>query len=316
MPTYNFKKELKLYVVKDNVKYDLDIYPDITFSQTFNETSVPVKTLHAQFDMFEQASITKANPANFNFTVPISRDREFGLILDLLLNYDNSTEAILQAPDYYVEMNTGIYKLEMAVIESAVFQISRNQILTLTCSGSARKLVKNVTSIPGAFAAKTASRSFTSPNALEIRINDIVKTSIMSVSLELTNNVEWVDFSTLQDSLNVTASETSMFPEAFVVSSRVLSGNIQQYVTDETEDAAQTWEIGSTLEIRTGATSDTYLIAVEIPEVVFTNRLDLQEMLMQTYDFRMISAPSDISTLIQLVQLAGILGNYTIWAAF
>ncbi len=316
MAIYNFKKELKLYVVKDGTKHRLDVYPDISFSQTFNETSVPVKTLHTQYSMFEQASITKANPANFNFTIPVSRKLQFSVILDLFLNYaSNSSEVTLQTADFYVEMNTDIFKIEKAVIESAVFQIVRNQLITLNCSGTARKLSR-VESIPEIGAIFDYSDfDYTSPNALEIKIDDVVKSNISNISLELRNNVDWVEYSTLQESLNVSSASDTQYPEAFVVSGRTLSGNVQQYVTDENVDTVNTWSTGSSFEVRTGKLDEPWLIDITIPQIVFTNRSELQELLMQSFDFRMVSNPTDMSEIIQVVQLTSSLSSYGIWAA-
>ena len=47
MPSYNFKREAQLFVVQGGNRYRIDI-SEINFSQTFAESSYPVKTLHAQ----------------------------------------------------------------------------------------------------------------------------------------------------------------------------------------------------------------------------------------------------------------------------
>ncbi len=73
MPVYNFKKKVKFFVVIDGLRYQIEINPDVSFSQTFNEEQRKVKTLHDPKNMFDRASITNASPANFNFTESVVR---------------------------------------------------------------------------------------------------------------------------------------------------------------------------------------------------------------------------------------------------
>ncbi len=318
MAIYNFKKELKLYIVYAGLKYPLDIYPDITFSQTFSETAVPVKTLHSQTDMFENAVITKANPANFSFTTPILLDGDINIVLQLLADYDTtSTEATLKTADLYVEMNTGVYKLEKAVFEQGTFQIQRNQFITVSVTGTAKKLQEHVGAIPGTLTPRlSGTGGYAAPTSLEIKIGSNIQTNISSVSLELANNVQWVDYTTLQNSLGISSASQSMTPEAFVVGSRTFSGNVQQYVTDETDGNVSTWEIGQPLYIRTGNLNSAWLLDVELPSIVYTKRPDLQDLLMQSYDFRLNSNPTSMAEVIKYLRTSSNLGEYSgIWAA-
>ena len=75
MPSYNFKRESQVFIVSGGLRYKLDVQ-DISFSQTFSEQSYPVKTLHAQNDVFEGSIINKANAATFSFTIPALRQKE------------------------------------------------------------------------------------------------------------------------------------------------------------------------------------------------------------------------------------------------
>lgn len=302
MAIYNFKKETKLYVVRNGLRYNLEIYPDVNYSQTFNETSVPVKTLHSQFDMFENAVITRANPANFNFTIPIILESDMNIVFDMLLDYDTtSVEATLKTADLYVESNSEVYKLEKAVIESGVFQISNTAILTLNVSGTARKLSKHTGVIPGALQARSSNRSYTRINKFEVSIGGVLQTAVTSVNLEVRNNVTWVDFTTLQNSSVISDALGSivMLPEAFVVGTRQLSGLVQMYVTDENNARAQTASVGSPMAIRAGSLGSAYTLDVDIPAAVYTNRVGLEDLLVQTFDFRMISNPAALNTVIK-----------------
>jgi hypothetical protein len=317
MSVYNFKKDLKLYVVRNDLRYILDIYPDISFSQTLSETSVPVKTLHSQRDMFENAVITKANPANFSFTIPLMVESDMDVVLNLLMDYDATTpDATIGSADLYVEMNSETYKLEKAVIESGTFQIVRNQLITLNVSGTAKKLCKYTSSIPGTLQARSGTHTYSAPTALEIKLGSTIKTNVSSISLEIKNEVQWVDFTTLQNSLAITNASGMMYPEAFVVTSRTLSGNVQQYVTNSTDGTPIDWEIGQSLGIRVGNLNADWVLEILIPSIVYTKRIDLQELLMQSYDYRMNYSPNSLTDVIKRFSTVHNLGFYTgIWAA-
>jgi len=296
MAIYNFKREAKLYIVQNGLRYLIDLYPDLTFSQTFNETSVPVKTLHSQYDMFESAVITKANPANFNFTIPILLDSDLDIVLRLLRDY-SSSGATLDTADLYIEVNSEIYKLEKAVIETGVFQFVMNSPLTLNVSGTASKLSKHTGAIPGALQARSVERRFTRISSMSVLLRSVAQPYITAVTLELKNSVQWVDNATLQNSIGISSASGSIYPEAFVVSGRVLSGTVQQYVTDETNSNVNSWSTTAPLTIQ--VKSDTSnVLTFTLPSVVFTNRLDVQEIFVQSYDFRLNSRPANMANLI------------------
>ncbi|RZK44450.1 MAG: hypothetical protein EOO61_03770, partial [Hymenobacter sp.] len=150
MAIYNFKKDTKVYIVRGANRYTLDVYPDFNFSQTFDETAVPVKTLHSQFDMAENAVITKANPANFNFTVPILYENDLNIVFDLLLDYETGVpEATLKTADIYFANSSEIYKIEKCAFESGVFQLQNSAVITISLSGTGKKLSKYTGTIPG-----------------------------------------------------------------------------------------------------------------------------------------------------------------------
>lgn len=299
MTTYNFKRDSKVYVVYGGLRYNLDVYPDLSFSQTFNETNVPVKTLHSQYNMFEKAVITRANPANFNFTVPLLYETDLQILLNLLTNYNTaSNEATVKSADIYVETNTEVYKLEKAVFETGTFTIARDSIIVLSLAGSARKLSKYTDTIPGTLQPRT-TRTYSLTSALRVQLGGDVLSSIAGISIELQNGIQWVDYTTLHNSIGITGASDTMYPEVFVVGTRVLSGNIQQYVTNETNDTVNTWEIGVPLNIKVGNSSSQYLLEFDIPSIVYTNRLDTQELYTQSFDFRMDSSPTDVSQVIK-----------------
>ena len=74
--SHSFLRESKLYIVYGGNQYRIFTTTAISFSQTFAEDSYPVKTLHDQSKMFEGSTITKANQANFSFTVPLTIEKD------------------------------------------------------------------------------------------------------------------------------------------------------------------------------------------------------------------------------------------------
>ena len=315
MPSYNFKKETKLYIVtSEGYSYAVQILPDFSVSQTFSESEVKVRTLHEPQKLFDDAVITKANPANFNFTVPLiyetSNSFIFKLVRDLTSSYS------LNNFDLYIGGAAGLFKLEKAVLETATFQINRNSLLTLALAGTARKLTPFNGAVPGITASLTTGSTYVIPNAVEIMLDSSVKTNIVGVTLELTNKVTWLDFTTLQDSINASSYSGTMYPQEYVLEGRTLSGNIQQYITNLNIDNVNNWANHIPLRIRTGDSSSKWLLDVNIPSIVFTNRLEVQDIYTQSYDFRMTSSPTDMSSVISYLTLDQNLGQHTaIWAA-
>lgn len=304
MAVYNLKRELKLYIVRNGLRYALDIYPDISFSQTLSETAVPVKTLHTQKNMFEQAVITKANPANFNFTVPVLRETDLDIALSMLLDYDDaSSEATVTSADLYVEMNSEIYKLEKAVMQSGVFSITRNELMVINFSGTAKRLTKFTGAYPGVLQARSATTTYNAPNVLTVTLGGVVQTNINSLSVEVKNNVTWIDYTTLQNSLAIQDASGTQVPEAFVVTNRVLSGNLQQYTTDTTAGLPTDWSTTTSLRIQAGNTLSAMVLDINIPSIVYTKRIDLQDFMMQSFDWRMNYNPAKLSDVVQHLHL-------------
>lgn len=308
MPFYTFKRNCKVYIVA-NIdgtlkKYKLEIYPDLSFSQTFDEQAINVKTLHDQDAMFEGAVINRANPANFKFTILLKNSMDHITVGNLLTMEnplrDGSYEA-LYSSDLYIDTGVDIFKLEKAVFERGTYQIQRDALVTVSIQGTARKLSRFATTgtaIPGTVSSTTASVGAIIPRAVQVELDAVALANIAAVTLELTNNVEWLNYDTLHKSLNVIAPSDTMYPEAFVVSSKTLSGTIQQYLTDMNQSRANTWSTNSLLNIRVGDLGPTWFFEVEMPGVVFTNRLDMQEALYQVYDFRMVANPTSLTTVL------------------
>lgn len=308
MPAYHFKQNCKVYTVSSVngtlQRHKLDVYPDLSFSQTFDEQAINVKTLHDQDAMFEDAVINKANPANFNFTILLKNSVQHETVGNLLTyknpSRDGSVEA-LYSSDLYIDTGVDIFKLTKCVFERGTYQIQRDALITVSVSGTASQLSRfgpTGTVIPGTLSTGVATVEAVIPRATTVDLDGVELTNINGITLELANNIEWINYDNLHKSLSITEPSGTMYPEAFVVSSKTLSGSIRQYLTDANNSRLNTWSQGSTLRIRVGDLGPTYYLDVNMPSVVFTNRLEAGDLFMQIYDFRMRTTPTDLSTVL------------------
>ena len=295
---YNFKRSSAFYIVYGGLKYNIDVYSDVNMSQTFSEESVTKRTLHSPNNVFDGAVITKAAPANFNFTIPLLDEEDFQIIFDLLVDYNGYT---LKSFDFYVDSNHGVYKLDTCVFESGQFTMTQKEVLSLALSGTAKQLTRvgnhGSYTIPGTLQARSIKRTFVIPTKLKTTVGGTTLDYVRSVTLEIQNKIAWTQNDTLQASLAVTNSSNTIYPGAFTLESRILSGSITQNVTDDNYSTQQTWSTGSAITVQIGNKSP-YTIDVNIPSAVFTNRTELGDLITQSYDFRMLSNPTALSSVI------------------
>lgn len=301
MATYSFKQECKVYIVRGPLRWKIEVYPDLNFSQTFEERSRSVKTLHDQNALFEEATINKANPANFNFTVLLTKGNDFDILGKWLTEGLEGDEA-LSSYDVYVDTGVDIFKLTKGVIERATFQTVRDSIITVSLDGSAARLTHYGTSstvIPGTPQERDAVHTGIIPRRTIVEVDGVELTNIAGITIELSNEVQWIEYDTLHKSLYVTSASDSQYPEVFVVSKKVLSGTIQQYITNENSSKLNTWSTNSTLRIRVGDW-DAYQLELNIPRAVLTNRIQPDAIFMQSYDFRMTHSPNQVYEVLKL----------------
>ena len=157
--SYSFLRESKLYIVYGGNKYRIHTSTAISFSQTFPQDSYSVKTLHNQSKMFEGATITKANPADFSFNVPLTEEKDESPVIDLL---SQLSEGQLTSFDMYVQTGSAVFKLSNAVITSGSFDINPRTQFTVQLQGEGTKLERvgdESYSIPGSLASESATRT-------------------------------------------------------------------------------------------------------------------------------------------------------------
>lgn len=271
---YNFKRNSKLYLVYEGLKYKLEIYPDLSVTQTFNEQGIPRKTLHDQTALHEHAVIVKANPASFSFTVPFFDQSIIQKELELSTSYTNGVAPYF---DLYIESDNIKYKLEKAVFETTTFNLTRDAPITVTLTGSGSKITK-VTSIPGTLQS-TQTRSYTRVSSLEVIINNTTLSSVTNINIEVDNKITWIKNDTIHQSLEGNIN----YPTSFVLSGREVKGSVAHFVTSANNNELVDTSTSYSLLLKINST----LVQFNLPSTVFTRRDETNELIVRTYDFRL-----------------------------
>ena len=287
MAEFTYKREASLYLVHSSKQYKLDI-SEITFGQVFTETSYAVKTLHNEAS-FEGSIINKAQPATFSFTVPLLQEVRNKIVFERLLDYATF--------DLYISTPQDDFKLEKGVITNGSFEINKSKPLSLTVEGEASKLSKFTGTIPGV--AQNTSITTSTYNLARITQCTIGSTDIspVSISVELENDIQWNQHTTIQGGLEATDNTNSMYPTDFTVGTRVLSGSISKYL-EQGSTGLLTWSRNTSVRIKAGSVTPFYGVDFNISNCSFTNRIQPSEVFSEGYDWRMTQNPTSLSSVI------------------
>ena len=283
MANYIFKKEAEVYLVHNSTKYRIDI-SEISFSQSFQEKSYKVKTLHNQ-SSFEGSSINKANPAEFSFNTPLLEELKHKVVFDRLLDCTSF--------DLYISSGQDVFKLDKCIIQDGTFEINKSRPLRLSISGEASKLSKFSGAIPGTLPspAYAASTTYIIPkiNTLTLGGTD-VSGQVAAVSVEIQNDIGWNNYNTIQGSVVASDASTSMFPSNFTVGTRVVAGAITRHIKDSPD--LLTWDTSAALVLKAGVGTSFKGISFDF-NCSFTNRLQDSDIYMEEYSWRMIERLTD-----------------------
>ena len=298
MTAYNFLKESKVHLVYGGSRYLLKTTPNVSFSQTFAEDAYEVKTLHDQTKMFQGTSVTKANPADFSFTVHLTTEKDETIVKSLLTDYD-STGSNIKSFDLYIVTGESTFKLSSCVIINGDFNLAKGSALTLTVSGQASKLERvgdEDYSLPGSLVSASSTRTPTL-SLIDVEVSGSDVSNIISATLSVQNEIEWTPYETLQSSLSVTSASNAMYPSGFTLGRRVVSGNIVQYVTSNNSSTVQTFNTDTTVRVKTVVNGSTFLDA-NLANCMFTKRTTPADAFTQAFDYRLIGNPANLSTVI------------------
>ncbi len=282
MANYIFKKEAQLYLVHSGTKYKIDTN-EISFSQSFQEKSYEVKTLHNQVG-FEGSNINRANPAEFSFNTPLLEETRHEVVFDRLLDCTTF--------DLYISSGQDVFKLEKCVIQDGTFEINKSRPLRLSISGEASKLSKFSESIPGTLRAgdeyDITTYIIPQVNTLTIGGTDI-SSDVVALSVEVQNDISWNKYNTIQGAVTATNAATSMFPNNFTVGTRILAGSITKYLKGSTD--LLTWNTNTALRLKAWNTSNKG-VDFNITNCSFTNRFQDSEVFLEEYSWRMTQRPT------------------------
>ena len=299
--SYSFLRESKLYIVYGGNKYRIHTSTAISFSQTFAQDSYSVKTLHNQSKMFEGATITKANPANFNFDVPLTIEKDESPVVDLLSELNNSQ---LTSFDMYVQTGSAVFKLSNAVITSGSFDINPRTQFTVQLQGEGTKLERvgdESYSIPGSLASESATRTPLLVYPV-VSIDSLDMNNIISTTVTIENSIEWTKYDTLQASLNVTNASNIMRPSNYTVDNRTISGAVRQYQTDNNITQFDDFSTNSNITLKAiqvgNAATATPFLQMSINPATFTSRMETGDTYAQSYDFRNLDNSTTVPNII------------------
>ena len=291
--SYSFLKESKLFIVYGGNKYRIYTTAALSFSQTFAEDSYPVKTLHDQTKMIEGTTITKANPAQFSFSVPLTAEKDESLVMDLLSDLVSTSDSDietqqLKAFDMYVQTGSVTFKVASCVITSANFALNPRAQFTVDVEGQGTKLSREGNesyTIPGSLQSESSTRTPLQVYPI-VSVDSLDMSSIISVNIQIQNDINWTPFETLHESLDVTNSSNAMFPSAYTVQDRIVSGTIQQYQTDNNITQFDDFSTNSNITITAKKLSGVDFWKIQLNPAMYTARMGVNDVYTQTYDFR------------------------------
>ena len=290
--SYSFLRESKLYIEYGGSKYRIYTTTAISFSQSFAEDSYPVKTLHDQSKMFEGTTITKANPASFSFTVPLTVEKDESIVMDLVTDLVASSDSDiehqqLKSFNMFIQTGSSTFKVENCVVTSANFAFNPREQFTLAVEGQGTKLTRvgdesyNLGTIQSESSTRTPLLTYP-----VVTVDSLDMSSIIGVTLQIQNDISWTPFETLQESLDVTNSSNAMFPSAYTVDGRIVSGAITQYQTDNNITQFDDFSTNSNLSITAKKSNGTDFWKITLNPVMYTARVNVAETYTQAYDFR------------------------------
>ena len=239
--TYKIEKA-EVRVVHDDKQYKI-LVSEIDFGQTFQEKSFPVKTLHNQ-SSFEGSAINRANPAEFSLNTALLKEDDHKVIFDRLL--DAATF------DLYISTTQDVWKLGTCVIQNGTFEINGSKPLRLTVNGEASKLSKHSGAIPGVVQSVTSDATYIVPRLPTVTIGGTdISSCVTSLQIEIQNGIKWNRNNTVHGAVAATDAATSIYPENFVIGTRIVGGSITRYYKEDAPDIL-TWSTNTALRIRAG----------------------------------------------------------------
>jgi len=243
--------------------------------------------------MFEGTAITKANPAQFSFTVPLTVEKDESIVMDLVADLVGTsssgvTNQQLKSFNLFIQTGSSTFKLENCVIASANIAFNPREQFAMSVEGQGVKLTRvgdenyNLGTIQSESSTRTPLLVYP-----DITIDSLNMSSIIGVNVQIQNDINWTPFTTLQNSLSVTDSSNAMFPTTYAVGKRIVSGAVRQYQTDNTVTQFDDFSTNSNMLIKAKKVSDgSTFWQLQINPAMYTARMEAADVYTQSYDFR------------------------------
>ena len=198
--SYSFLRESKLYIEYGGNKYRIYTTAAISFTQTFAEDSYPVKTLHDQSKMFEGTTITKANPAQFSFTVPLTVEKDESIVMDLITDLVSTSDSDIETQqlknfNMFVQTGSSTFKMETCAITTANFSFNPREQFVVSVEGQGSKLTRvgdesyNLGTIQSESSTRTPLLTYP-----VVTVDSLDMSSILGVTLQIQNDIHEYHF--------------------------------------------------------------------------------------------------------------------------
>jgi len=211
------------------------------------------------------------------------------LLSDLVVTSDSDIETQqLKSFDMYVQTTNSTFKIQSCVITSAEFAFNPRQEFSVNLSGQGTKLNRagnESYSIPGSLQSESSTRTSLQVYPV-VSIDSLDMNNIISATVQIQNTIDWTPFETLHNSLSVTNSSNAMFPSAYTVTSRIVSGAVTQYQTNNNITQFDDFSTSSDINIIAKKFDGTTFWALQINPGMYTARMQVSDVYSQTYDFR------------------------------
>jgi hypothetical protein len=299
----------------------VDIDNDYSLSQTFTDKTYKARTLQENHKFHDASNIKFANPGDFEFTVPIIPDStDFDFIYDLAFgttdNNLDAFEAFFIPYDSFspseVKDGSIIKYIQKGIITNASVIVSRDNVLALKIRGQAQKIISMQTGadpyksvINAAKAARSGVSTYQKPDYLRITVDgDDITKSLISVSIELQNKVQWTPYTTVQASRNVTDTDmgTAMYPSGYTLQNRILAGSFTKYTDSDIRTQLARLSLDGyahnvPIVIQAGRESGKG-INFTLSDCSYTLRTTTQDVYTASYDWKMNNNPVDLTSIL------------------
>tara|TARA_R110002012_G_scaffold319798_1_gene541383 strand:- start:668 stop:1063 length:396 start_codon:yes stop_codon:yes gene_type:complete len=114
--------------------------------------------------------------------------------------------------------------------------------------------------------------------------------SIISCNLQIQNNINWLENQTVHNTESVTNSSNAIFPTNYTLDTRIVSGEIRQYQTDNNVTQFDDFSTATNMTIKAfkvgNPSNGTPFFQIQLNPVMYTARMQTEEVYSQSYDFR------------------------------